>query len=157
MKLNEEVVALLAQKHKSVATAESCTGGLLAKLITDVSGASEVFGYGIVSYANEVKWGQLGVNRETVERFGAVSEPTAREMAQCARCNGAADFGIATTGIAGPTGGTPEKPNGTCYIGFCDGERTLVKCVQTGLSDRDKNRSIFAAKALEFLKEELDG
>ena len=73
MKINEAVVALLAQKGLKIATAESCTGGLLAKRITDVSGASQVFDYGIVSYANEIKWGQLGVRRATVETFGAVS------------------------------------------------------------------------------------
>ena len=156
MKVNEEVVALLAAQGKTIATAESCTGGLLAKLITDVSGASAVFGYGIVSYANEIKWGQLGVKRETVERFGAVSEQTAREMAQCARRNAAADIGIATTGIAGPTGGTAEKPNGTCFVGFCDGESTLVKKINTGLSDRDKNRQLFAEAALQLVKDKLN-
>lgn len=156
MKWNEEVVQRLAAKHLHIATAESCTGGLLAKLITDVAGASAVFDYGIVSYANEIKWGQLGVRRETVETYGAVSEQTAREMAQCARRNGGADIGIATTGIAGPTGGTPEKPNGTCFIGFCNGTETKVKKIETGLSDRDTNRQLFAREALRFVKEELD-
>ena len=156
MKINEEVIALLKEKHLKIATAESCTGGLLAKLVTDVSGASEVFDYGIVSYANEIKWGQLGVKRETEETYGAVSEQTAREMAQRARINGGADIGVATTGIAGPTGGTPDKPNGTCFIGYCDGERTLVKKIGTGLSDRDKNRHIFAEEVLKWVKELLD-
>ena len=157
MKRNEEVVKALMEKKLTIATAESCTGGLLAKLITDVSGASEVFGYGIVSYANEAKWGQLGVKRETVETFGAVSEQTAREMAQCARKNGLADIGVATTGIAGPTGGTPEKPNGTCYIGFSDAEKTFAVRVNTGLSDRDENRRIFAEKVFEIIKDEING
>lgn len=157
MKIHEEVVALLKAQGKTVATAESCTGGLLAKLITDVSGASDVFGYGIVCYANEAKWGQLGVERACVETYGAVSEQTAREMAQCARRNGAADIGVATTGIAGPTGGTAEKPNGTCFIGYCDGEKTLVKKISTGISDRDRNRQIFAEEVFQFIKEELNG
>ncbi|MBQ6380519.1 MAG: CinA family protein [Clostridia bacterium] len=157
MKLNEEVVALLAQKGLKIATAESCTGGLLAKLITDVSGASEVFDYGIVSYANAIKWGQLGVQRQTVETFGAVSEQTASEMAQCAAKNAQADIGLATTGIAGPTGGTPEKPNGTCYIGLYYREKTKVYRINTGLSERAKNRQAFAEKALQLVKEELNG
>lgn len=157
MNINEALVAVLVQKGLKIATAESCTGGLLAKLITDVSGASAVFDYGIVSYANEIKWGQLGVKRETVETYGAVSEQTAREMAQCAAKNAGADIGLSTTGIAGPTGGTAEKPNGTCYIGvYFNGETTVTR-VNTGLSDRDKNRALFAEKALTLAKEKING
>lgn len=157
MKIEQEVVALLAAKGLKVATAESCTGGLLAKRITDVSGASEVFDYGIVSYANEIKWGQLGVQRATVETYGAVSEQTAREMAQCAAKNAHADIGVSTTGIAGPTGGTAQKPNGTCFIGICAHGVTKVKKISTGLSDRDKNRQIFADEVFKLIKEEING
>jgi len=157
MNINEALVVLLAQKGLKIATAESCTGGLLAKLITDVSGASAVFDYGIVSYANEIKWGQLGVKRETVETYGAVSEQTAREMAQCAAKNAGADIGLSTTGIAGPTGGTAEKPNGTCYIGVYFNGTTTVTRVNTGLSDREQNRALFAEKALTLAKETIDG
>ena len=157
MNINESVVALLAEKGFKIATAESCTGGLLAKLITDVSGASRVFDYGIVSYANEIKWGQLGVQRATVETYGAVSAQTAAEMAQCAAKNGGADIGVATTGIAGPTGGTAEKPNGTCFIGVCFRGKTKVTKVNTGLSDRDKNRRLFAERALALVEEEING
>lgn len=157
MNINEALVVLLAQKNLKIATAESCTGGLLAKLITDVSGASAVFDYGIVSYANEIKWGQLGVKRETVETYGAVSEQTAREMAQCAAKNAGADIGLSTTGIAGPTGGTAEKPNGTCYIGVYFNGTTTVTRVNTGLSDRNQNRVLFAEKALTLAKETIDG
>ena len=157
MNINETLVALLVQKNLKIATAESCTGGLLAKLITDVSGASAVFDYGIVSYANEIKWGQLGVKRETVETYGAVSEQTAREMAQCAAKNAGADIGLSTTGIAGPTGGTAEKPNGTCYIGVYFNGTTTVTRVNTGLSDRNQNRVLFAEKALTLAKETIDG
>ena len=156
MKINEEIVEILKEKGLSVATAESCTGGLIAKLITDVSGSSEIFGYGIVSYSNEVKWQQLGVKRETVETYGAVSRQTAYEMCRCARKNGNADIGIATTGIAGPTGGTPEKPNGTCFIGYCDENKTIVTEVSTGLSDRDENRKIFAQRAFKIIKENIE-
>ena len=147
----------LRTRGLTLACAESCTGGLVAKLITDVSGASAVFDYGIVSYANEIKWGQLGVQRQTVESFGAVSEQTAAEMAQCARKNAGADIGVSTTGIAGPTGGTAQKPNGTCFIGFCDGKKTVVRKISTGLSDRDENRKIFAKSVFELIKEEIDG
>ena len=157
MNINETLVALLVQKNLKIATAESCTGGLLAKLITDVSGASAVFDYGIVSYANEIKWGQLGVKRETVETYGAVSEQTAREMAQCAAKTAGADIGLSTTGIAGPTGGTAEKPNGTCYIGVYFNGTTTVTRVNTGLSDRNQNRVLFAEKALTLAKETIDG
>ena len=157
MNINETLVALLVQKGLKIATAESCTGGLLAKLITDVSGASAVFDYGIVSYANEIKWGQLGVKRETVETFGAVSEQTAREMAQCAAKNAGADIGLSTTGIAGPTGGTAQKPNGTCYIGVYFNGMTTVTRVNTGLSDRNQNRVLFAEKAFTLAKEIING
>ena len=157
MNINETLVALLVQKNLKIATAESCTGGLLAKLITDVSGASAVFDYGIVSYANEIKWGQLGVKRETVETYGAVSEQTAREMAQCAAKNAGADIGLSTTGIAGPTGGTAQKPNGTCYIGVYFNGTTTVTRVNTGLSDREQNRALLAEKALTLAKETIDG
>ena len=157
MKINEAVVALLAKKGLKIATAESCTGGLLAKCITDVSGASQVFDYGIVSYANEIKWGQLGVRRAPVETYGAVSTQTAAEMAQCAAKNGGADIGLSTTGIAGPTGGTAGKPNGTCFIGVYYQGKTKVTKVSTGLSDRDTNRALFAERALELVKEEIDG
>ena len=157
MNISETLVALLVQKNLKIATAESCTGGLLAKLITDVSGASAVFDYGIVSYANEIKWGQLGVKRETVETYGAVSEQTAREMAQCAAKNAGADIGLSTTGIAGPTGGTAQKPNGTCYIGVYFNGTTTVTRVNTGLSDREQNRALFAEKALTLAKETIDG
>lgn len=157
MNISEEVVHLLTEKGLKIATAESCTGGLLAKCITDVSGASAVFDYGIVSYSNEIKWSQLGVRRKTVETYGAVSEQTAAEMAQCAAKNSGADIGLSTTGIAGPTGGTAQKPNGTCFIGVYHNGKVAVHKVSTGLSDRDANRKQFAAKALELVKEEIHG
>ena len=157
MKINEEVVELLIKQGKSVATAESCTGGLIAKLITDVSGSSAVFGYGIVSYSNEAKWEQLGVKRSTVETYGAVSEQTAAEMAYHARLNGKSDIGVSSTGIAGPTGGTESKPNGTCFIGLSTSKKTIVKKISTFSDDRDYNRNIFAKKVFELIKEELNG
>ena len=113
-----ELVKALSQKGLTISTAESCTGGLIAKSITDVSGASSVFFGGVVSYDNSVKMGVLGVLESTLASHGAVSYETAREMAQGVRKALKTDIGISTTGIAGPGGGTAEKPVGTVYIGI---------------------------------------
>ena len=153
------VVRLLSEQGKTIACAESCTGGLLAKRITDISGASAVFGYSIVSYANEIKRDRLGVSALTLERFGAVSEQTAAEMAQRARINGAADIGVSTTGIAGPTGGSEEKPVGLCYIGVSDSEKTEVVKVLSGLDKgecREANRVLFSTRALDLVRRRLE-
>ena len=124
--LEELVVGELAAQGKTLATAESCTGGLLSKRITDVAGASAVFHMGVVTYANQAKEDLLGVSHETLERWGAVSSQTAREMAQGIVRRSQADLGIGITGIAGPDGGTAEKPVGLIYIALSDGERTWV-------------------------------
>ncbi len=115
--LQTAVVRMAAQKGLTLATAESCTGGYVAKRITDVAGSSVMFHCGIVSYANEVKERVLGVRHETLEQYGAVSEQTAQEMARGVRRVSGAEIGISVTGIAGPDGGTPEKPVGLVYIG----------------------------------------
>ncbi len=127
--LEEAVVRLLAAQGKTVATAESCTGGLIANRITDVSGSSEVFRYGYVTYANEAKRDLLGVRWEDLEEYGAVSEPVARQMAEGALRNADADVAVAVTGIAGPTGGSEEKPVGTVFIAVAvkDGETRVVR------------------------------
>jgi len=106
----------LRDTKESLAIVESCTGGLLGSVITDVSGSSDYFDRGYVTYSNQAKLA-LGVSREALDEFGAVSEPVAREMAQAARDAAGTTWAISTTGIAGPTGGTPEKPVGTVYIG----------------------------------------
>lgn len=116
--LEQEVVALLGSGNMTIAAAESCSGGLVAVRITDVPGASEVFSGGVVAYSNEAKKGILGVGAVTLEQHGAVSEETAAEMAEGVRRLFGADIGIATTGIAGPGGGTAEKPVGTVCFGF---------------------------------------
>ncbi len=108
--------AALSRKHLTVATAESCTGGLIAKLITDVSGASSVFEGGIAAYADSMKISLLGVSPETLAAHGAVSTETAAEMAAGAHKLCSADIIVASTGIAGPAGGTPEKPVGTVCL-----------------------------------------
>ena len=117
--LQDMVVQKLREKHLRLATAESCTGGLLSGRITAVSGASEVFDCGVCSYANEIKHRVLGVSEETLSTLGAVSAETALQMAQGVKRLANADIGASTTGIAGPTGGTDEKPVGLVYVGIC--------------------------------------
>ncbi len=125
--LEEVVVTELAKRNLRLACAESCTGGLLSARITDIPGASEVFHMGAVTYANEIKTLLLGVPEETLKQYGAVSEQTARAMAEGIRAKSGSELGIAITGIAGPGGGTPEKPVGLVYLALCDGEHTWVR------------------------------
>lgn len=126
-KIAENVVQLLVSKNSALASAESCTGGLISAEITSVSGASGVFGFGVCTYANEAKMKLLGVKAETLGSVGAVSEETAMEMAEGVRKLSGSDYGVSTTGIAGPTGGTPDKPVGTVCIGISTAERTYAK------------------------------
>ena len=114
--IENALVLSLRERGLTVATAESCTGGLIAKRITDIAGCSDVFLGGCVTYAVDAKVKLIGVNRETIEKYGVVSAETACEMARGVRLALGADVGIATTGIAGPGGGTPEQPVGTVYI-----------------------------------------
>ncbi len=115
--LFEKLVSILREKKLTISTAESCTGGLVAKCFTDISGVSEVFYGGVVSYDNKVKMGVLGVEKGVLDTLGAVSSPVAEQMARGVSRACFTDIGISTTGIAGPGGGTPEKPVGTVYIG----------------------------------------
>lgn len=113
-----EIGALLTEKNFTISCAESCTGGLLTDKLTNVSGSSAYVKGAIVAYSNEVKISNLHVNAETIEKFGAVSEQTAREMAANVRHIMKTDIGVSVTGLAGPTGGTAERPVGTVYIGI---------------------------------------
>lgn len=113
-----KIVLALKDRGLTIATAESCTGGLVAKSLTDISGASSVFYGGVVSYDNSVKMNVLGVDEKTLSSFGAVSYDTACQMAQGVKSVINTSIGISTTGIAGPGGGTPEKPVGTVYVGI---------------------------------------
>lgn len=126
-KLQEEILKCLAQKHYTIATAESCTGGMVASSLVSCSGVSEYFSEGIVTYSNEAKMKYLGVDEATLAMWGAVSEQTAKEMAEGIKKQAGSHVGIATTGIAGPDGGTPSKPVGLVYIGIALPDQTLVK------------------------------
>ncbi len=119
MKQEKELTLVnkLTKKGYTITTAESCTGGLLSATLVNVSGASEVLHYSFVTYANEAKEKLVHVRHDTLEKYGAVSPETAREMALGAAGSGEADVGLSTTGVAGPSGGTPEKPVGLVYIG----------------------------------------
>ena len=122
-----QLIDTLKEKKLTISTAESCTGGLISRLITDVPGSSEVFIGGVVSYSNEMKMKWLGVNQETLEKYGAVSEQTVGEMLNGIMRETGSDLAIAVSGVAGPTGGTTEKPAGTVFIGVVFQERKDVK------------------------------
>ena len=122
----DKLFEYLKQNKLTISTAESCTGGMIASAITNVSGASTFFGTGVVTYSNEAKMKLIGVKKTTLERFGAVSEETASEMAKGVLKLGDADVSVAVTGIAGPTGGTDEKPVGLVYIGISGRYGTFV-------------------------------
>jgi nicotinamide-nucleotide amidase len=148
------VVGLLAAQKKTWALAESCTGGLIASRITDVPGASEIFLGGVVSYANLAKEKFLGVRPETLAAHGAVSEEVAREMAAGAREKFGSDFAIAVTGIAGPGGGTTEKPVGTVFIALAAADGVEVKKM-LNVWERVTFKQVTATQALEMLRRRL--
>lgn len=154
MTLEERVVKKLLQRGYTVTTAESCTGGLLAGRLLNVSGASEVYNEGHITYANAAKEKILGVKHETLEQFGAVSKETAEEMAHGAAKAACANVALSTTGIAGPGGGTPEKPVGLIYIGCCIEENVRVKELRLH-GTREQNRSDTVEAALQLLHEML--
>ena len=152
--LEETVVELLKEKGKTVTTAESCTGGLVAGRLLNVPGASSVYMEGYITYSNEAKEKLLGVSHSTLEQCGAVSKETACEMAEGAAKAAGADLAISVTGIAGPDGGTKEKPVGLVYVGcYADGEARAYEFHFTG--NRAKNRESTVAKALTILRETL--
>ncbi|MEI9959807.1 MAG: nicotinamide-nucleotide amidohydrolase family protein [Limisphaerales bacterium] len=148
------VVKLLTAKRKTLALAESCTGGGIANRITNVPGASAVFLGGFVTYSNEAKEKFLVVRAETLAAHGAVSEAVAREMAEGARKQFNSDFAIAVTGIAGPSGGTPEKPVGTVFIALA-GEFEMVVERKLNSYERETFKQLTAQQALEMLRTKL--
>ena len=154
--INFDLVSLLINKNLTISSAESCTGGLVAKKITDVGGCSKVFYGGVVSYANEVKEGVLKVDHSTLEKYGAVSENTAMEMARGVRELCKTDIGISTTGIAGPDGGTAEKPVGTVYVGFSYRDELVAFNLKLDPSlSRDEIRNATVQKLLSFVYDKI--
>ena len=150
--IEQAVVKSFIDRKKTLALAESCTGGNIAHRITNVPGASEIFLGGVVSYANEAKSALLGVRPESLATHGAVSEVVAREMALGARANFGADFALAVTGIAGPGGGTPEKPVGTVFIALASASGAEVKRF-LNIWERETFKQVTATQALNWLRQ----
>src|SRR5215813_11659990 len=153
--LEEVVVRLLKQRKQTLATAESCTGGLIANKITNVSGASQVLLAGYVTYANSAKSDVLNVDSKLIDKHGAVSDEAARAMAGGARTRAASTYGLATTGIAGPTGGSDEKPVGTVYIALASGDSKTVVRKFVFPTDRETFKQLAAQAALDLLRRRL--
>lgn len=152
--LSNVVVKKLCQNNLKLATAESCTGGLIGQMITKIPGASECYEFGFITYANRAKEELLGVRRDTIEKFGAVSEEAAGEMAEGARRAAKSDIAVSVTGIAGPGGGSDEKPVGLAYIGVSDKNGTEVfRFVQSG--DRERVRVKSALCALDIVNRRI--
>ena len=158
-KLSAAVVNDLTEAGKAVSTAESCTGGWVAKSITDIPGSSAVFQYGIVSYSNGAKESILGVKNESLEKHGAVSKPVVEEMAKGVLRLSGADIAVAVSGVAGPDGGTDEKPVGTVWFAWAmrDGAKARVDthCAHFK-GDRDLIRELTVAHALQGILERIE-
>ena len=153
----------LRESEATLATAESCTGGLLASKITDVPGASDYFRRGVVTYAYDAKRALIGVTREALDAEGAVSAPVARQMAMRIRDTADATWGLSVTGIAGPGGGTPEKPVGTVYLGVAYaapwGSESSYAATEHHMFDGDRLavKEVAASAGLTLLLEHLEG
>jgi nicotinamide-nucleotide amidase len=153
--LEEVIVKLLANRNQTLATAESCTGGLIADRITNVPGASNVFIAGYICYANRAKSDMLDIDPKLIEEHGAVSEPIARVLAEHARVCAESDYALATTGIAGPTGGSPEKPVGTVYVALASaGSETIIRKFFFP-TDRESFKQLATQSALDLLRRKL--
>ena len=152
--LEEVVITRLRQKGLTLSAAESCTGGLIAKRLTDVPGASAPFLGGVVSYTNAVKAGVLGVPRDLLEQYGAVSEPVARAMAEGVRRLTGSDLAVSVTGLAGPDGDDRGNPVGTVYVGLSWQGGSLVRRLALG-GDRPRIRLLAASTALDMIRRHL--
>jgi nicotinamide-nucleotide amidase len=153
--LEKVLVDLLTARHETLACAESCTGGLLANRLTNVPGASAVFLGGYVTYANAVKSSALGIDSSLIEANGAVSEPVAAAMAQGARLKTGADYALATTGIAGPDGGSAEKPVGTVFIGLAQKAGPAIVERHLFPTDRKTFKDLVSQTAFDLLRRQL--
>jgi nicotinamide-nucleotide amidase len=157
-KLAQALVEELAAAGKVVSTAESCTGGWIAKAITDIAGSSAVFNYGLVSYSNGAKESLLGVHNEVLEKHGAVSEATVAEMAAGALNLSGADLAVAVSGVAGPSGGSKDKPVGTVWFAWAvrDGSRVKsTSCCEHFSGDRELVRELTVVHALQGIRERI--
>jgi len=158
LKLSEALVSELVASRKMVATAESCSGGWVAKAITDVPGSSEIFAYGIVSYSNGAKESLLGVTPATIDDKGAVSRAVVKEMAMGVLNLSGADIAVAVSGIAGPEGGSKEKPVGTVWFAWAirgGSDVTTEISRQQFKGDRDLVRELTVAHALQGIRERI--
>lgn len=158
MSKERELVKILTRKGYTITTAESCTGGLLSSTIVNVEGASQVLNCAYVTYSNEAKEQLVGVSHTTLEQFGAVSKQTASEMCQGCTTVANANLGLSTTGIAGPGGGTVEKPVGLVYIGCClNGTIVVKKNIFLGTREEVRKQTVKAALdlAIKCLSKEL--
>jgi len=154
--LAERVLQLLRARGASLATAESCTGGLIASMLTRIPGSSDSFHAGFVTYSNAIKQAVLGVREETLAKCGAVSEEVVREMAQGALQRSGADYAIAVSGIAGPDGGTAEKPVGTVWLAWGDHQRMRTRCLCWPV-ERTLFQTMIAAGGLDMIRRTLLG
>ena len=152
----EKISFILKDKKLKIASAESCSGGLIAHSLTNISGSSEYFDSAVVSYSNEAKMGFLEVPRNILEKYGAVSKEVAKLMAEGIKKKSNVDIGISTTGIAGPTGGTKGKPVGLVYIGLSTKDDTKVKKFQFS-GNRLENKESTCNAALQMLYDYLTG
>ncbi len=155
--MEEAIGRLLKERSQTLAVAESCTGGLISNLLTNVPGSSAYFLFSAVTYSNQAKQDLLGVAPETLSAHGAVDEATVREMAVGVRRFSGATYGLATSGIAGPEGGTDHKPVGTICIGIATPTETRSKRYVLSFGSRSRNKTIFTMAALETLRRELLG
>lgn len=152
----ESVLVKLLKKHSlKISLAESCTGGFAAKRITDISGASSVFDCGVVSYSNEIKNKILGVKKEDLKKYGAVSETVARQMAEGIRTLSGADYGVGITGIAGPLSDDTNKPVGLSYVAVSDKNSTECIEIMTARHDRDYNRYVNGSRAFDLVRRKI--
>ena len=153
--LEEVIVKLLTKRNQTLATAESCTGGLIANRVTNVPGASRVFVAGYVCYANRAKTDMLDVDPKLIETHGAVSEPVARALAERAGACTGSDYALATTGIAGPTGGSPEKPIGTVYVALASAASETIAKKFFFPADRETFKQLAAQAGLDLLRRKM--
>lgn len=156
-RLAQSVLAAARNQGLMIATAESCTGGMIAAALTDIAGSSDVFDRGFVTYSNFAKQQMLGVSAISLERFGAVSDAVAKEMAYGAISNSMANIAVSVTGVAGPGGGSLEKPVGTVWFGVAiEGQSPVSECIHFGDIGRSQVRLQATGHALKMLQSALE-